>query len=103
MYLKAGNWNGKQIITSDWINASVTPSASVTRLIKYGYKWWLIPYGTDDTKYAWCCRGFGDQSAIIIPEFDIVAVFTGWNIIENGPSLDSSEPIRRIVSAVLDK
>ncbi len=100
LYLKDGNWNGKRIVSGDWVKASVTPSASINASIKYGYKWWLMPYGTDKTKYAWVCRGFGDQSAIIIPEYDIVAVFTGWNIIDGSPNLDTSEVIRQLVKSV---
>ncbi len=103
LYLREGNWNGRQLVTADWVKASVAPSASINQTMKYGYKWWLIPYGPDKTKYAWCCRGFGGQSVVIIPEYDMVAVFTGWTIIEGDPSLDVPEIIKRIVNAVLDK
>lgn len=103
LYLREGNLNGKQLVTANWVKESVAPSATIFQSMKYGYKWWLIPYGPDKTKYAWCCRGFGDQSVIIIPEYDIVAVFTGWNIIEGGISLRTEEAIKRVVSAVLDK
>jgi hypothetical protein len=104
LFLRAGNWNGKQIVTSDWVKASVTPSISLNRSVKYGYKWWLMTYGSDKTKYAWTCRGFGDQSVIIIPEYDIVAVFTCWNIIEGSSfSFTTDEAIRRLVGSILNK
>lgn len=103
LYLRGGNCNGKQLVTNDWVKASVTPSSSVSQSIQYGYLWWLIPYGTDKTKYAWCCRGFGGQSVVIIAEYDMVAVFTGWSITEGVAYLDVPEIIKKVVVAVLDK
>jgi len=86
LFLKDGNWNGKQLVTPEWVKASVTPAIAVRPEVKYGYKWWLFSYGNDNSKYAWAGSGFGGQWPIIIPEYDIVAVFTGWNI-KGGPSL----------------
>jgi CubicO group peptidase (beta-lactamase class C family) len=103
LYLKDGNWNGKQLVNAEWVKASVTPAITVGRGVKYGYKWWLYAYGNDDKKYAWAGSGFGGQWPIIIPEYDIVAVFTGWNITGGSPFLKVTEAIRRLVNAVSDK
>ncbi|HET6768277.1 MAG TPA: serine hydrolase [Chitinophagaceae bacterium] len=103
MYLRDGNWNGKQLVTSEWVKASVTPAITVSRTVKYGYKWWLYEYDNDIQKYAWAGSGFGGQWPIIIPEYDIVAVFTGWNITGGNPSLRVNEAISRLVNAVSDK
>ena len=102
LYLKEGDWNGKQLVSSEWVKASVTPAIDVGRTVKYGYKWWLYEYGSV-TKYAWAGSGFGGQFPIIIPEYDIVAVFTGWNTTGGAPSLRPTEAIRRLVNAVSDK
>ena len=103
LYLRNGNWNGKQLVTPEWVKASVTPAITVGRTVKYGYKWWLYEYGNDDQKYVWAGSGFGGQWPIIIPEYDIVAVFTGWNIIGGNPSLRVTEAIWRLINAVSDK
>ena len=103
LVLKEGNWNGRQILTREWVKASVNPAITVRQGVKYGYKWWLYVYGNDNSKYAWTGSGFGGQWPIIIPEYDIVAVFTGWNIIAGNPSLPVVEAIRRLVNAVTDK
>ena len=103
LYLKDGNWNGKQLVTAEWVKASVTPAITVGRAVKYGYKWWLYEYGNDNQKFVWAGSGFGGQLPIIIPEYDIVAVFTGWNIIGGNPSLAVTEAIRRLINAVSDK
>jgi hypothetical protein len=39
---------------------------------------------------------------MVIPEHNIVAVFTGWNI-ARGPGLRVTETIRKLVNAVTDK
>ncbi len=103
LFLKKGNWNGVQLVSAEWVNASTTPSTNVGPKVNYGYKWWLFSYGNDSTKYAWAGSGFGGQWPIIIPEYNIVAVFTGWNIITGKPSLRAGEAIRRIVNAISDK
>lgn len=102
LYLREGNWNGQQLISKEWVKASVSSAVNLTSGIRYGYKWWLYEYGNDPVKYAWAGSGFGGQWPIIISEYNIVAVFTGWNI-GSGPSLHAREAIRRLVSAVADK
>ena len=102
LFLQNGKWEGEQLISSDWVKASVTPAVSVSGTVKYGYKWWLYEYGSN-AKYAWAGSGFGGQWPVVIPEYNIVAVFTGWNIIQGKPSLRVSESLRRLVNAVSDK
>jgi CubicO group peptidase (beta-lactamase class C family) len=103
LFLKEGNWNGKQIVSREWVKASITPAINVRAGVNYGYKWWLYEYADDHSKYAWAGSGFGGQWPIVIPEYGIVAVFTGWNIIGGKPSLRVTEAIRRLVGAVADK
>jgi CubicO group peptidase (beta-lactamase class C family) len=103
LFLKEGNWNGKQIVSREWVKESVTPAVTLSAGVKYGYKWWLYQYGNDNSKWAWAGSGFGGQWPIVIPKYGIVAVFTGWNIIAGKPSLRVNEAIRRLVSAVTDK
>lgn len=101
LYLKEGNWNGKQLISKEWVKASITPSVTLSQRVKYGYKWWLHEY--DNSKLAWTGSGFGGQFPIIINEYDIVAVFTGWNVVGGNPSLRVTEAIKRLINAVSDK
>jgi len=102
LFLKEGEWNGKLLVTKEWVKASVTPVITVGQGVKYGYKWWLYEYG-DNSNFAWTGSGFGGQWPIIIKEYDIVAVFTGWNLIGGNPSLRIRETIKRLVNAVSDK
>jgi CubicO group peptidase (beta-lactamase class C family) len=103
LFLKEGNWNGKQLVMKEWVKASITPTISVGQGVKYGFKWWLFEYGNDNSKYAWAGSGFGGQWPIVIPEYDIVAVFTGWNITRGNSSLRVTEAIKRLINAASDK
>ena len=98
-----GLWNGQRIVSAEWVKASIAPSITVSEKsgVKYGYKWWLFPYGKDDPRLAFAGSGFGGQMPIVVPDYDLVMVFTGWNILE-GKHLDQREAIDRVLAAVTD-
>lgn len=103
LILMRGQWDGQQVVSEEWVKASVEPSVSVVdnRSIEYGYKWWLYHYeyqGEDGVAFAG--NGFGGQRPIVLPELDIVLVFTGWNILPDRPGLGTQEAINRILEAV---
>jgi CubicO group peptidase (beta-lactamase class C family) len=104
LFQNKGDWHGKQIVSAAWVKDSLTPATIVSkeRGIKYGFKWWLYPYGKNDPRVAFAGSGFGGQHPIVIPEYDLVLVFTAWNILgEKG--LDTPEAIARISAAVKDR
>jgi CubicO group peptidase (beta-lactamase class C family) len=103
VYLKKGVWQGRQIVTPEWVADSLTPKIDAGRNgSKYGLKWWLFPYG-DGTRAAWAGSGFGGQMPILLPEQDMVLVFTGWNILPDRPRLGHREAIDRVLQAVVDR
>ncbi|MBL8187295.1 MAG: hypothetical protein JNK38_04775 [Acidobacteria bacterium] len=61
--------------------------------------WWLYPYD-DSARLAWVGSGFGGQMPIIIPEYDLVIVFTGWNTFGDTKRLCYREAIERVLRAV---
>jgi CubicO group peptidase (beta-lactamase class C family) len=101
LYLGEGRWNGMQLIDKEWVKASVTSAVNLTGGLRYGYKWWLYEYGTP-VKMAWAGSGFGGQWPVVIPEYNIVAVFTGWNI-GSTPALNAQLVIRMLTNAVQNK
>jgi len=106
LYLKRGQWEGKQIVPEAWVKASVEPSFSVVQdhSLEYGYKWWLWHYqdqGKD--RVAFAGSGFGNQRPIVLPEYDLVLVFTGWNILPDRPYLRAQDAIERVLEAVKDR
>jgi CubicO group peptidase (beta-lactamase class C family) len=103
LFLKQGQWEGTQVVPQEWVAASIKPSLPVTddRSVEYGYKWWLYHYqhqGKD--RVAFSGLGFGNQIPIVLPELDLVLVFTGWNILPDRPRLGAKMAIDRILEAV---
>lgn len=104
LFLKNGNWEGRQIVTAEWVKDSVTPGITVSgNGVKYGLKWWLHPYGPpygpNDARLAWAGSGFGGQFPIIVPDYDLVIVANGWNIL-GGKQLSPRTLIDRILGAI---
>lgn len=72
LYLNEGNWNGTQVVSSEWVNASTRMYINTGNWYHYGYTWWGIP---DTTIYM--ATGHYEQKIFILPDQDIVVVFTG--------------------------
>ena len=98
LFLRGGRWEGRPLVSPEWVTQSTTPAIQAGQ-VKYGLKWWLFPYGPDGGKLAWLGLGYGGQWLIVIPEHEVVAVFTGWNIDEN-PALPAREMLDRLLAAV---
>ena len=102
LYVKNGVWDGKPIVQPDWVKQSLAPSIGVGDGVQYGYKWWLYPYSKGDSRLAWGGSGLGGQRPIYFPDYDLLVVFTGWNILPNRPSLTPRAAIDRILEAVVN-
>jgi CubicO group peptidase (beta-lactamase class C family) len=101
LYTRDGIWQGKRILPEGWVSASVTPAVSVpeTENWKYGFQWWLLPYAENPAKYAYTGLGYGGQRLIALPEYELVAVFTGWNIYDK-PALSADLVLDRLLKSV---
>ena len=97
LYLRDGVWDGKQIVSKDWVKQSLAPFIDAEEGFKYGFKWWLLPR-TDREAYVWMARGFGGQRLMVFPEEDLIAVFTGWEILKD-PAGDR-DLVNRILPSV---
>jgi len=102
LFLQNGKWDGKQIISPEWVKDSLTPHMDLGPNAKYGLKWWLYPYGKDNKMLAWSGNGFGGQFPIVLPEYDMVAVFNAWNV-DPGPAIRPRDAIARLVGLVVDR
>jgi CubicO group peptidase (beta-lactamase class C family) len=84
LYLNHGKWNGKQIISEDWIKQSAKSQISPSYETYYGYLFWKQPFlllnGQRIEAYA--AEGFGGQLIFVLPTYNMVVVFTSgvdWN------------------------
>jgi CubicO group peptidase (beta-lactamase class C family) len=78
LYLNNGTWNGLQIVTPDWVLNSTKNYSPELELIGngygYGYQWWM-----DLGEGYYFADGLGGQHIIVVPEKDLVVVFTAWD------------------------
>ena len=97
LFLHGGLWEGRQILTKEWVQESVSPFTDAEGQYKYGFKWWLLPR-TDRQSFVWMARGFGGQRLMVFPEEDMIAVFTGWEILKDEAT--DRDLVNRILPAV---
>jgi hypothetical protein len=97
LYLNGGMWDGKQIVSKEWVRQSLAPSTDAEEGFKYGFKWWLLSR-TDRSAYVWMARGFGGQRLMVFPQEDMIAVFTGWEILKD--EAKDRDLMNRILPAV---
>lgn len=77
LILNEGDWNGKQIVSKQWVDMATTPKTKITDM-DYGFLWWTIPFKINELRFdAITATGNGGQYILIFPELDMVAVFTG--------------------------
>ena len=97
LYLHNGKWENKQVLPGNWVEITHEKRVDTTSpWFKYGFHWWLMPYGDNHT--ALLASGLGGQRMIVLPELDIVAVFTGWNIYEMS-ALNSWMAMNKMINA----
>jgi CubicO group peptidase (beta-lactamase class C family) len=96
LYLNDGEYDGKQVISQEWVNDSLQTYSEeawtirIGRNIKdigYGYQWWSARSGDHHYDYAW---GHGGQLIVLLDEFEMIIVLTAdpfyGNHFESWPS-----------------
>ncbi len=79
LMLNNGTWNGTEIVSSDWVDEATHSDVEIDANTNYGYQWWLFPeYGF------YSATGHYEQKIYIVPEEDLVVVFTA-NIADDKP------------------
>jgi len=77
LVLQKGSFDGEQIVSEEWIVASTTTKTKITG-VEYGYLWWNIPFQTKNgVVNSITATGNGGQYIMVLPEMDMVAIFTG--------------------------
>ena len=75
LYLDRGARDGRQIVPTGWVEASLSPSSAYEG---YGYQWWLLgrtEAGIPDDTFA--ALGHDGQYIYVIPSLDLVVVRNG--------------------------
>jgi CubicO group peptidase (beta-lactamase class C family) len=80
LYLDGGTWNGKRIVSAEWVARSISPHANAREDTDYGYLLWLQTFhvaGRDFKCFA--MYGAGGNKVYVFPQEGLVVVVTTTN------------------------
>jgi len=79
LMLNGGMWEGRRILSKEFVAAASTPQYHLAR-IYYGYNWWMQDYPYKDrTVRAVMALGAGGQIIAVVPELDLVVASHAGN------------------------
>lgn len=74
LYLNNGNWDGQQIISSDWIRKELTPYSNLKSKHQDAMKWTILSRGPLAKLGAYYTSGYRGHRLFVLPEVDMVFV-----------------------------
>ncbi|MCP4723733.1 MAG: serine hydrolase [bacterium] len=101
LYLQDGVWNGDQIVSAGWVNASTTPTVVLEddpdeELFEgYGYQWWLGSFSAANVD-VYVAAGWGGQYIIVLPVQNTVVVIT-----QDDYEWDEKEMLETIIFSII--
>lgn len=84
LLLDKGNYGGRQIIPTDWVEQALTERTRRSDGLRYGYQWYLGRDRAGDPWYG--AEGNGGQRLIVAPKQQIVIAVTAGNYNQPGNS-----------------
>lgn len=100
LYLNKGSWNGKEILSQQWVDKSFDKHDVLENTRdknEYGYLFWHKTYDVKGKKIESIeARGSGGQYLFIIPEYEVVAVITSGNY-RNGKGFQPEKIMERYI------
>ncbi|MDJ0988724.1 MAG: serine hydrolase [Desulfobacterales bacterium] len=94
LFLNKGQWEGRTIVAADWVNAATRGHIQTKSSDRYGYQWWV------DKEGSFAAMGHRGQRIFVVPEHDLVAVFTCFHAPRTPDFVMRSHIIPSIVSDV---
>ena len=82
LYLDGGSYQGKKLISPDWVKNSVKAHASMDDQagVEYGYLWWLMQFPVKEKIWkSFSMNGSGGNTVQVFPEQKVVVVITTTN------------------------
>jgi CubicO group peptidase (beta-lactamase class C family) len=71
LFLNHGLWDGERIVPADWVETATSEHIAAGTLSDgYGYQWWV------DANDYYMALGYGGQFIFVLPELEMVVVFT---------------------------
>jgi CubicO group peptidase (beta-lactamase class C family) len=71
LYLHKGEWDGRQIVSSQWVEKATQKHVDTDVERDYGYQWWVNP-----RLGAYMALGLFGQTVFVMPHEDLIVVTT---------------------------
>ncbi|MGD8658074.1 MAG: serine hydrolase [Desulfobacterales bacterium] len=101
MIMNNGKWKDRQIVSREWVTQSTQNHIDALG-IGYGYQWWIgktkINNQTIKVLFA---SGHGGQKIFIIPQLDLIAVFTSRVFNSKGHSAPEGFLLKYIIPSIV--
>lgn len=79
VFLNDGQWKGQQVVPKEWVDVSTAVHIRPPKYNPMGFLWWrssvVINGKRIDSIYS---AGYGGQSLTLVPELNLIIVFTCW-------------------------
>ncbi len=82
LFLDGGVWNGRRIVSEQWVSASIRERLRFGRSHQWGYGYHWMQAETrigNRVEHSYFVPGDGNQILAVFPSFDMVVVFTAGN------------------------
>jgi CubicO group peptidase (beta-lactamase class C family) len=80
LMLRNGKWNGKQLISEQWVRDASQSHVTMSDTFDYGFNWWVFRdgkvYGARGISLGWAAT----SSLWVVPESDLVIAFVRSNV-----------------------
>ena len=92
VFANSGVWHGRRIVSTGWARAALSAQSTVDGTA-YGYFWWRPWLNVNGSHvYISAAQGNGGQKIYVLPQYRLVAVFTG------GLYNSSESPMNKIMA-----
>jgi CubicO group peptidase (beta-lactamase class C family) len=80
LYLNGGTWNGRRVLSADWVRRSIAPHANAREDTDYGYLWWLPTFHANGREFrCFAMYGTGGNKVYAFPAEQLLVVVTTVN------------------------
>jgi len=80
LYLNGGTWEGRRVLSAEWVRRSVSPHANAREDTDYGYLWWLPKFHSGGREFqGYAMYGTGGNKVYVFPAEALVVVVTTTN------------------------
>lgn len=94
LYLNRGAWNGRQLVSAEWIDESTTEHSRWDKLL-YGYLWWIV----DGNEHSYAAMGDGGNVIYVNPAKNLVVAIASLFI---PTAKDRIELIKKYIEPIFE-